>query len=133
MNFSMNSDNIESYKFYTILGNEDFIDKNGYPRVYQESKSVFAKACANKKSRQLTNKSLCYRYYIKTNPLKILYNPIEIYSIQNNNKYEYSHIHKTYKTEWALTEVTESVFNKYVEFLKTKSLNWLKAAQKEIV
>lgn len=131
-NFNINDIHTDTDKFYTFIGNEDFIDDNGYPRTHKDTKLVLAKACANKKSRQLSNKNLQYRYYIKTNPLKILYNPIEIHSVQNNNKHEYSHLHKIYKNEWVLTEVTESIFNKYTEFLKTKSLNWLKAAQKEI-
>ena len=122
-NFVVNNSTIAN-KFYTIVGNEDFLDETGF---------VLAKAIQNKKPRQLTNKNFQYRYYVKTNPLKILYNPIETHSVQDNNKHEYSHLHKTYKNEWILTEVTESVFNKYKEFLKTKSLNWLKSAQHEIV
>lgn len=132
-NFSIVNNDMDLYKFYTFTGNEDFVDENGYPRTHKENAQVLAKACANKKSRQLTNKNLYYRFYIKTTPLKVLYNPIEIHSVQDNNKHEYSHLHKTYKNEWVFTEVTESIFHKYIEFLKTKSLNWLKAAQKEIV
>jgi hypothetical protein len=130
-NFVINNSAIAN-RFYTIVGHEDFLDENGYPRINNETDFVLAKAIQNKKPRQLTNKNFQYRYYVKTNPLKILYNPIEIHSVQDNNKHEYSHLHKTYKNEWVLTEVTESVFNKYKEFLKTKSLNWLKAAQQEI-
>ena len=124
--------NINTNLYYTIHGKEDFLDDKGYPRAHKETAIVLAKAIQNKKSRQLTNKNYQYRYYVKANPLKILYNPTTVHSIQDNNKHEYSHLHKTYKNEWALIEVTESIFNKYKEFLKTKSLNWLKAAQKEL-
>lgn len=119
-------------KFYTIKGMESFLDENGDPRTEQNSQNIYAKAIKSYASKDITNKSLHYRYYILTDSNNNIYNPIEessIFSITTKNQ---TYLNKVCKNEQVFTEVTNNIFNYYVSFLKTKSKKFLIAAQREI-
>lgn len=128
-NISNNEENL----FYSLIGEEDFLDETGSPRVKSEdSPSVMAKAVRTKLSKHMTgNTRLSLRYYIKTKPNDIIYNPIKLES-KVEDKETFSFINSTCKTKTDFKEVTQSVFNKYITFLKTKNIRWLNAAQREL-
>jgi hypothetical protein len=120
------------FNYYTKIGYEDYLDDNGNPRLQTESNRVFAKSIKDKLSKNFTNSQSGYSYYVKTDPNKNLFDPVERHSIDKNSNTAKSFINKICKTELKYTEVSESVFTKYLNFLKTENLQWLNQAQREI-
>jgi|LakMenE18May11ns_1017448.scaffolds.fasta_scaffold9924528_2 hypothetical protein len=118
-------------KFYTKKGEESFVDEDKNFRSSTESPQVYAKAIRKRLSKNFAgNKNLAYAYYIKSDPSRNLFNPMDLYSIEP--KVKKSFINKVCKTELVFTEVTESIFNKYLTFLRTENIKWLQDAQREI-
>lgn len=121
--------------FYTIKGQEDFLDENGNPIVDSESSNnIFAKAIYGRKSRELKSSSglgqVSYRYYILMNPEKIPYNPKTYFSVTDNNKLSF--IDSKCKEGWTFQEVPQVIFDKYLSFLRTSSIKLLKETQREL-
>jgi hypothetical protein len=116
-------------KFYTVNGSQDFYDDDGAPRLNTENTKVFAKAIKNKQSKHMNSTTYGYRFYIRTDPNKNIVDPVQLYTIE---KPKASFIDKICKTESDFREVSESIFNKYINYLKTKSTQWLISAQREI-
>lgn len=123
------SDKTYPIKLYTLSGSESFVDEDGFPRLDTENCMVFAKAIQNKPSKNFDNTNY-YRFYIKTNPNRIIHNPIETYSIKNKDNMSF--LNKVCKTETIFTEVPQSIFDQYINFLKTKNTRWLESAQREL-
>jgi hypothetical protein len=119
----------QSIKLYTLLGQETSIDEDGFPRVDTENDKVFAKAVKNKLSKKFLSDNPTYSFFIKTDPNHNIINPIETYSIKKINS---NFLNKICKAESVFTEVTESIFNKYLNFLKTSNVKWLNSAQREL-
>lgn len=118
-------------KFYTRKIDADYTDDNDYPRSSIDSDKVYAKAIKDKPSKNFTDKNrVGYSYYIKSAPNKILFNPLDLYTIEP--KVAKSFLNKICKTELMFLEVSESVFNMYLNFLKTENTQWLTKAQREI-
>lgn len=118
-------------KYYTKKGCENFSDDSGNPRLDKDCDKVYAKATKDKLSKNFTDKSrIGFSYYVKSTPEKVLYNPLETYSI--DPKIKKSFVNKICKVELKFLEVSESVFNMYVNFLKTENTKWLTKAQREI-
>lgn len=116
-------------KLYTVEGSQDFYDEEGLPRLNVETQQVYAKAIKNKQPKHMTSASYGYRFYIKTDPNKNIVDPVQLHTI---DKRKPSFVDKICKTESDFREVSESIFNKYVTYLKTKSSQWLLSAQREI-
>jgi hypothetical protein len=118
---------------YCLVGNEDFIDDNGNPRINSEdSPKIMAKAIANKPSKHMgTTDQMQLRFYIRTKQNDIIYNPVTIES-NVKNKETFDFINNTCKGGLSFREVPQSVFDKYISFLKTKNTRWLNAAQREL-
>lgn len=118
-------------RLYTNKSSQDYIDEVGYYRLSTEGEKLYAKAVKNKQSKSLTNKSpLGFTYYVKADPNKNLYDPTDLHSIEP--KIKKSFLNKICKTELRLLEVSESIFNKYITFLKTENAQWLVDAQREV-
>ena len=118
-------------KFYTKKGEESFVDEDKNFRSSTESPQVYAKAIRKRLSKNFAgNKNLAYAYYIKSDPSRNLFNPMDLYSIEP--KVKKSFINKVCKTELVFTEVTESIFNKYLTFLRTENIKWLQDAQRRL-
>lgn len=118
-------------KYYTKKGYENYLDDDGNPRLDKDCDKVYAKVVKNKPSKNFTDKNrVGYSYYIKSTPDKILYNPTETYSI--DPKVKKSFVNKICKNELQFLEVNESVFNMYLNFLKTENSQWLIKAQRAI-
>jgi hypothetical protein len=117
-------------RFYTLTGHESFCDDEGFPRSEFENDKTFAKAIRSKVAKAFGSNNLSYRFYIRTDPNKNIINPIETYSIKTKEKSSF--INKTCKIETMFSEVTESIFNQYISFLKTSNIKWLNSAQREL-
>lgn len=122
----------EETLYFTSSGNETFLDERNNPRLEKDGPTVYAKAIRNKKSRQLTKDApIGYSYFIKTEPNKKIYDPTVLHSVES--KVQKSFINKTCKNELVFTEVTQSVFDQYVNFLRTGNSLSLHKAQREIL
>ena len=119
------------YKLYTQKSESSFTDDSNYPRLSTDSDKVYAKAVRDKQSKNFTDKNrVGYSYYIKSTPNKILFNPTDLHTIEP--KLAKSFLNKTCKSELMFLEVSESIFNMYLNFLKTENSQWLVKAQREI-
>lgn len=114
--------------FYTILGSETSVDKDGYPLINKECDSVYAKKIKNKKDKNI-NGNTSYSFYIRTYSKNKLYNPLEKHTVE---KPSISYVDRVCKNNESFIEVNKSIFETYLEFLKTKRLTWLDNAQRAI-
>lgn len=111
---------IKSYCYYTILGDHDYIDNHGKPRVDNETNEVAAKSVV------IDNKPA--RYYIKVGTYGKIYNPIGLFSEGKQTKF----LSKIGRKEFEFKEVNAKVFELYVNFLATKNIAWLNNAEREL-
>lgn len=111
--------------YFTIAKYQSFADDQGFPRLNEDSEHVYAKIINNKRRKSLQDNTLYPSFYIRTDPNKNIINPF----YENSKK---SFINKTCKGSINFSEVTESIFNKYINFLKTENPMWLSNAQREI-
>jgi hypothetical protein len=127
---TVKSNNHES--FYCLAGKEDFVDESGYPRLLDaDNTNIAAKIIKNKRGKHFNDNTSYNSYYIKCSPNNTLYNPIELHAIKDT-KTQYGFIDKTCKNEWSFKQVDHHVFYKYLSFLQTKNISWLKDAEREL-
>lgn len=120
-------------KFYVVQGQHDFLDGEGYPRANQEKNEVCAKAIPDKPTKHFgDSRGSDYRYYIRMDADQELFNPVKILSTVKNKKNNHF-INSVCKNTNAFKEVTPTIFSKYIEYLKSKDIRWLKEAQRELV
>lgn len=119
-------------EYYTLIGSEDRIDNNGYPKTDKDDKNTYAKKVKNKKPKLVSDRNIAFRFYIKTDPNNNIVNPIVLFSDKNHNTRSNDRLNQTCKRLEQYKEVSESIFNHYLEFLRTKNLQWLNAAQREL-
>lgn len=117
--------------YYTLIGQEDYLDDNMLPIKNNNDDSVYAKISKNKPSRSSAESELIDSYFIKANTKKEPINPISIHSSIKNKPIN-SYIDKVCKQEWSFVEVNYSTFIKYVSFLKTKDLRLLNQVYRDI-
>jgi len=103
-------------EYYTILGDQDFLDENGSPRTSIESNKTFAKKQRGK-------------FYVKLGSYNRMLNPMGLFSEGTENKF----LSKIGRQEWIFREVKESTFQLYVKFLSTKNIAWLQNAEREMI
>lgn len=116
-------------KFYTLIDYQDFLDNNNNPCLSKLSDKVYAKAIFNKKTKHISDKKKYYTYYVLMNPKNELYNPIQLHSsIKNKTNF----IDKVCKSEWSFKEVEKSVFDTYIDFLRTKNIRLLNKANRSL-
>lgn len=97
----------------------------------QDDDNVCAKAVRDKLTKSFTNgNAKNFSYYIKTDPDKNVYDPTIKYSVET--KVKKSFINKTCKKILKFTQVSENIFIKYLEFLKTGSKKYLQEVQRDI-
>lgn len=95
-----------------------------------ESETTYAKKIKKKLSRNFNGDS-GYSFFIKATPNKELYNPFQIHS-SLREKQTYETLNKVCKIDLSFLEVSESIFNDYVNFLSTENKKFLTKAQREI-
>lgn len=117
-------------KFYTTLQYQEFSDSEDNSRSRTDNNTVFAKAVKSGLSRDM-NKSGAqyYKYYIRCYANKKLYDPFPKYSISDSKN---SFIDKICRPETIYKEVTQSIFDKYLNYLKTENAQWFNHAQREM-
>jgi uncharacterized protein YbcV (DUF1398 family) len=116
-------------KYYTLMDQQDFLDKDNNPCSNEESDVIYAKAILNKKPKHIADNKKYYSYYVMLNPKNELYNPVQIHSsIKAKSKF----VDKVCKTEWFFKEVDKSVFDTYIDFLRTKNLRLLHKANRSL-
>ena len=121
--------------FYTLNGNHDLLDDSGDPLVTDESSDkIFAKAIYSRRSREIKSISgshqLSYRYYILMSPDRIPYNPKHNFSVTEQNSLSF--VDEKCKSGWSFEEVPKNIFDKYINFLRTQNIKWLKETQREL-
>lgn len=116
-------------KYYTIIDQQDFLDKENNPCKSGVSDQVYAKAILNKKPRHISDKKIYYTYYAIMNPKNELFNPIQLHTtIKDKSNF----IDKVCKSEWSFREIDKSVFDTYVDFLRTKNIRLLQKANRSL-
>lgn len=124
------SENNMSAKYYTISNNQEFVDDDGYYRLENNSDKVCAKAMKESKGKNILKRNAnYYKYYVKVASNKSLYDPFETHSIKDNRV---SFIDKIKDNGSNFIEVNHSVFNKYINYLKTQNSQWLTEAKREL-
>jgi hypothetical protein len=116
--------------FYTTLQYQEFVDDQENSMVKNEGDKVFAKSVKAGYSKDITNTNPKYnRYYVRIAANKKLYDPFPKYSVSDNRA---SFIDKVCKSNNSYKEVTESVFNMYLNYLRTENVQWYNKAQREL-
>lgn len=131
--FNSSRSNSNNDRFYCLAGSEDFVDDDGFPRVEENNISnIMAKVVFSKKPKHFEDSNKSYaRYYIKLDPNSKIFNPKKILSsIEEKNSLSF--VNSICKTEWEFREVTPQIFQKYITFLRTQNLSWLKDAQRDL-
>jgi len=124
------SEKMKDVKYYTTSGHHEFVDDDGFFRINDDSDKVFAKAVKEIKSKNILKRSPnYYKYYIKTQTDKSLLDPFGNHAIKNNRV---AFLDKIRKTNSSFVEVNQSVFNKYINYLKTNHSQWLTEAKREL-
>jgi len=103
-------------RFFTILGNHDYIDENKRPCTKAETNSTFAKILNTK-------------FFIKTGTYGRIYNPMGMFSEGKENKFN----SKIGKKEFEFKQVNQKIFDMYINFLSTKNIAWLNNAEREFI
>jgi hypothetical protein len=116
--------------FYTTLDNQEYVDNDGFARVDSFSDKVFAKAVKEVRSKDVLKRSPSYyKYYIKLTKDKSFYDPFPKHGASLDRT---SFVNRICKSDSSFVEVNQSVFNKYINFLKTQNTKWLVDAQREV-
>jgi hypothetical protein len=110
-----------SSKFYTLKGNEDFIDYENNPRQNKEDLTTQAKALSR------SNGSI--HYYIKVSGNGKPHNPVDNYL----NIKTATMLKAIGKDIAQFHEVNHRVFNMYLSFLRTKNTSWLHNTEREMI
>lgn len=131
-NYIFSNKTIQEEKYYALIGNHDFIDELGHPRIKEKNNTnIVAKAIKNKQQKSVVSENTFYSYFIKINPKLEVYNPVKTLSRiidKPNNNY----IEKICKSEWYFKEVDLVVFNKYIAFLLSKEVRLLKDIERDL-
>ena len=121
INQNKEENNDSSTEVFTIYGKQEFQDSKGFPRL-EESNEDHADAYAKKIAVGRRTK-----YYVKRGRYGRLYNPIGLYSEGTARK----QMRHAGRPEWEFKETTKQVFDKYINFLKTKNVAWLNNAERD--
>jgi hypothetical protein len=106
-------------ELFTVLGKEDFLDKERNPQLKSESEEVFA--------RRAIRKDGSIKYSVRLSNTGKLFNPLSIYGQEQNHSF----LNRVCRSNNKFKEVNQKTFNWYVKFLKTKNVAWLNNAERE--
>lgn len=108
------------YSYYCLIGDEDFIDSNGNPRLNNDGNKVLAKQIYR-------NNSVSFAVKIANN--NKLYNPLD-YGLEDKS---YSIVDNVCRPQDKFKTVNQETFKLYVNFLTSKNLNWLTQAERNTI
>jgi hypothetical protein len=115
--------------YYTTSQYSEFIDSSEHYKRKQDDNKVFAKSTISGYSTDIRDKTPKHtKYYIRTYPNKKLYDPFPLYSISDNKN---SFVDRICKGDNSYKEVTESIFNMYLNYLQSENTQWYNKAQRE--
>lgn len=117
--FSKKTNKEEVVEYYTVRGNESFIDEANKPRVNTENNSVLAKKTIRKNGTT--------KYSIRLGNNGKFYNPVSIYGQEKTHTF----LNRICRSNDRFKEVSPKVFDMYIEFLNTKNVSWLINAERE--
>jgi len=107
-------------EFYTLYGQEDFLDNDNNPRCESEnSDKVYAKRSHRDDG--------SIKYSIKLDSNGKIYNPISIYGVSKITSF----LDRICRSQNKYKEVNEKAFSMYLKFLKTKNVAWLHNTERE--
>jgi hypothetical protein len=109
----------ETNDYYTLVGQEDFIDDEGSAKKNKDGDKVFAKKSLRKDG--------SVKYTIRLSNSGKFYNPISIYGSEN----EITFLNRICRGNKKFKEVNEKTFAWYIKFLNTKNTSWLFNAERE--
>ena len=113
--------------YFTILGDQDYLDAEGFPRSKEDGPKVLARRVNyfDSNNQPIPAKTL---RYIKIGAHGHVYNPMGLYTEGLANKIN----KKIGRDEFVLRKVNEYSFNLYIQFLKTKNPGHLALAEREL-
>jgi hypothetical protein len=106
-------------EFYTVLGQQEFTDSNGYSRVTEKSDHIYAKAI---------NAEGETKYFVKCNRYGKLFNPSGMFTEGNHKRFN----KMIGSNEFNFKRVNLRIFELYTSFLKTRNVAWLNNAEREM-
>lgn len=114
------SSNVEQDKFYGIISDYDFVDKENNPRINEEDDNRVLAKIKYKVNGQA-------KFLIKLDNSKRLFNPASPLPENKRNQLleQYSIDSSNFK------EVSKKVFDYYVTFLRTSNPSWIHNAERE--
>jgi hypothetical protein len=112
--------NTTSENFFCVFGEHEFLDDDHNPQTSKETPKTLAKSVQTTDS---------IRYFIKVGTHGRVYNPIGMYSEGKESKF----LAKIGKNEWVFKSVNKDIFDKYVNFLRTKNIAWLNNAERDMI
>lgn len=118
-NTTQNDNSSDAY--YTIVGQEDFVDNESNPRINSESSDkVLAKKMARSDG--------TYRYMLKLDRGGKVYNPLSIYGENQATSF----LDRVCRSQNKFKDVNPKAFSMYINFLRTKNIAWLHNTEREV-
>jgi hypothetical protein len=105
-------------QYYTLVGQEDFIDNENNPRIEKDDNRVLAKKTLQNKLKYLIKLDNAGKFYNPLSPVSSI-RPIKI--LQTISLYD-----NRFK------EVNQTAFNMYLNFLRSKNIAWINNAEREV-
>jgi hypothetical protein len=115
-----NKKDILDIEYYTISGQEEFIDNNGFPRLSSDIEKAVAK--------KTIKNGAPPKYSIKIGINNKLSNPISIYGKEKQSAF----LDSVCRANNRFVDVNLKTFELYLNFLKTKNTSWLYNAEREM-
>jgi len=106
-------------RYYCILGSEDYMDDEGFPRKKNMDSSVVA--------RSIQGRDSC-RHYIRISQNKKLYNPISVLDDDRSSDF----LDSVCRSSDSFKSVNNKIFSMYLNFLISKNMAWLHRAEREM-
>jgi len=116
--------------YYTTLQYQEFVDDQQNARRKNDGDKVFAKTVRSGLVKDVRQRDVKHnKYYVRVEQNKKLYDPFPLYSVSDNKN---SFVDKICRPNNLYKEVTESIFNMYLSYLKTENPQWYKKTQREL-
>lgn len=105
-------------QFYTILGQQEFIDDDKLPRTNSENEALAKLSIVNGET----------KYFAKVNSYGKLFNPMGMFSEGKSQKF----LSRIGRNEYNFKRVTLRTFELYTSFLKSRNIAWINQAEREM-
>lgn len=107
-------------EYYTLIGMEDYLDKNNNPRLESiDNDNIFAKKTVRSDG--------SVRYSVRLSKEGKIYNPMSIYGIEKDSNF----LDRVCRSSGKYRDINYKAFDMYINFLKTKNVAWLHNAERE--